>query len=61
MTEEEKKHFGVVITDLALEAAHLRAVNAELSEKVRQLTDLLDDKFGTPCQQIRDAEEKTDS
>jgi hypothetical protein len=39
------------------ECDRLRADNAALSEKVRQLTKLLDDQVGTPCEQIRNAQE----
>ena len=38
----------------------LRALNAELSARVGRLTRLLDDQLGTPCEQIRHANEKAE-
>ncbi len=40
--------------------ATLEVRNAVLSERVRQLTKLLDDQVGTPCEQVRHAEEKAE-
>ncbi len=46
------------VADTVRESQRLRALAAELTERVRQLTKLLDDYLGTPCEQIRHAEEK---
>jgi len=55
-----ENHIAVELTRLHQEIERLRALNAELSEKVKNLTKLLDDQLGTPCEQIRHAEEKAD-
>ncbi len=50
--------------DLRLSDSELVARGIEierLREKVRHLTNLLDDQYGTPCEQIRHAEQTTEA
>ena len=58
--DEEYRRLKIEFDALERKLTSYAALNAELSEKVRQLTKLLDDQNGTPCEQIRHAEEKAE-
>ena len=54
---DERMATGALYGDLADRIEELEALRDALGDKVRKLTTLLDDQFGTPCEQIRHKQE----